>query len=128
LSDHPFAGLLPWGPTTCWVLGPVEIVSDGRTGSTGGPKPTTLFTLLATHAGHGVSFDAIVESIWGLAPPRQTGAAVHTYGSSPRRSIAVLHEEDVLLRAGGGYVLAVDPEHVDVFRFYQATACGRPDG
>jgi DNA-binding SARP family transcriptional activator/tetratricopeptide (TPR) repeat protein len=107
------------------VLGPVEIVSDGRTGSTGGPKPTTLLALLATHAGHAVSFDVIVEAIWGARPPRQARAAVHTYVSFLRRSIAVLHEEDVLLRSGGGYVLAVAPEHVDAFRFDLASAGGR---
>ncbi|MFC4856947.1 AfsR/SARP family transcriptional regulator [Actinophytocola glycyrrhizae] len=107
------------------ILGPIEISQNGRTASIGGPKPTTLLALLAIRAGQGVLFDEIVDSIWGTNPPKQTRAAVHTYVSSLRRSIAVLHDEDVLLRSGGGYLLAVDPERVDVFRFERDTARGR---
>ena len=103
------------------VLGPVEIARDGRTRGIGGPKPTTLLTLLAVRAGQGVSFDEIVEAIWGTEPPNQARAAVHTYVSSLRRSIG----EDVLARSGGGYVLAVEPERVDVVRFERDTARGR---
>lgn len=107
------------------VLGPVAVSGEGRAGAIGGPKPTTLLTLLAVRAGQGVSFDEIVEAVWGGDPPRQARTAVHTYVSSLRRSISDLHGDDVIVRAGGGYLLAVDPERVDVFRFERDTARGR---
>ncbi|MDQ3791015.1 MAG: AfsR/SARP family transcriptional regulator, partial [Actinomycetota bacterium] len=109
------------------ILGPIEIWRGGRTGSTGGPKPTTLLSLLAMRAGRGVSFDEIVDSIWGETPPKQTRAAVHTYVSTLRRSIAVLHDDEVLLRSGGGYLLAVAPECVDAVQFDQNAASARSD-
>jgi DNA-binding SARP family transcriptional activator len=107
------------------VLGPVEISRDGRAAAIGGPKPTTLLALLAIRAGQRVSFDEIVESIWGAEPPNRARAAVHTYVSSLRRSVAGLHDDDVIQRSGGGYVLAVRPEQVDVVRFERDTARGR---
>ncbi len=107
------------------MLGPVECARDGRAGAIGGPKPTTLLALLAVRAGRRVSFDEIVESIWGAGPPNQARAAVHTYVSSLRRSIAGARGEDVIVRSGGGYVLAVDPEQVDVLRFERDAAFGR---
>ena len=106
------------------ILGPIEMSRDGRPRSPGGPKPTTLLALLAIRAGQIVSFEEIVDAIWGTEPPNQARAAVHTYVSSLRRSIAAAHG-DVLLRSGGGYVLAVDPERVDVVRFDRDTALGR---
>lgn len=107
------------------ILGPIELSRDGRTGSLGGPKPMTLLAVLTVRAGQSVSFDEIVDAIWGTEPPNRTRAAVHTYVSSLRRSIAALHDRDLLLRTGGGYVLAVDHEWVDLFRFERDTARGR---
>src|ERR1043165_6744512 len=109
--------MLTIGQHDCWgrrmefrILGPIEICRGDRTASTGGPKPTTLLSLLAMRAGRGVSFEEIVDSIWGETPPKQTRAAVHTYVSTLRRSIAALRDDEVLLSSGGGYVLALDPE------------------
>ncbi|UVS82274.1 Regulatory protein AfsR [Actinokineospora sp. UTMC 2448] len=107
------------------ILGQVEVFHNGKTGSVGGPKPKTLLALLAVNAGSTVPFDGVVDAIWGEDPPQQARAAVHTYVSTLRRGISALCGDDVVLRAGGGYVLAVEPDQVDLRRFDLGCAAAR---
>jgi DNA-binding SARP family transcriptional activator len=103
------------------VLGPVEVVVDGRPVAVGGPKPRTLLALLAVRAGRVVPAEQLIDAIWGEEPPESARAAVHTYVSTLRRALV----EDVVVRGSGGYRLDVEQERVDLHVFSRETAAGR---
>src|SRR5512146_659331 len=69
----------PDGPDPRWirsvvteyrVLGPLEVMDDGRPLALGGQKQRALLALLLIHAGETLSVDRIVDELWGENPPR----------------------------------------------------------
>ncbi|TWP46837.1 SARP family transcriptional regulator [Lentzea tibetensis] len=102
------------------ILGPVEARDGNGPRPLGGPKPATLLALLASSAGEVVPLDRIVEALWGSRPPKNARATVHTYVSALRKAVT----SDVIIRRGGGYVLDVPAEQVDVAEFHRRVAEG----
>jgi DNA-binding SARP family transcriptional activator len=102
------------------VLGPLEVVRDGTPVPLGGPKPRALVAALLLRRGRAVSIDELVDALWGAEPPASAAASVHTYVSRLRRSLG-----EVLVARPPGYVLAVEPERLDVARFETRLAEGR---
>src|SRR2546430_9353181 len=51
------------------ILGPLEVVADGRQLPLGGPQQRALLAVLLLNAGRVVSTDRLVESLWGDEPP-----------------------------------------------------------
>jgi DNA-binding SARP family transcriptional activator len=47
------------------VLGPLEVVEDGRTIAIASERQRALLALLVLHAGHPVSTDRILDALWG---------------------------------------------------------------
>ncbi|MFS8103812.1 tetratricopeptide repeat protein [Lentzea alba] len=98
------------------VLGPVTAIAGGTGVPLGGPKPRTLLALLAMHAGSVVSFDRVVDALWGDRPPGQARAAIYTYVSALRRALPIV-------RRNSGYLLAVDD--IDLHAFDSLVGEGR---
>ncbi|SEK59559.1 AfsR/SARP family transcriptional regulator [Streptacidiphilus jiangxiensis] len=106
------------------VLGPV--VLRPRT-----PTATKVRALLATflvRAGEVVSSEALVDELWGEAPPRTVTTTVQVYISQLRTllaegSDAARHE--VLRTQPPGYRLQVEPHELDLSRFEALAADGR---
>ena len=96
------------------LLGPIEVVRDGRSLALGGAKPRALLALLLIHANEVVSRDRLIEALWGDRPP---GTADHSLDVQVSRLRKVFEADDVLLTRSGGYVLDVDPERIDIHRF-----------
>lgn len=106
------------------VLGPLRVVVAGRAVEIRRPKERAVLSLLAAHPGETVSADALVEGLWGAAPPATAGKTLQTYvhrlrGVLPEGSIAT---------DGSGYRLAVDPPQVDAVRFAADTTALLEDG
>ncbi|KOX12899.1 SARP family transcriptional regulator [Saccharothrix sp. NRRL B-16348] len=102
------------------VLGPVRVRAGGGPVEVGGPKPRTLLALLAVNAGRVVSLEKLVDALWGERPPGDSRSAIYTYVSTLRRALG-----DVLVRSGGGYLLSVRPDQVDLHVFTAEVGEGR---
>jgi DNA-binding SARP family transcriptional activator len=112
------------------VLGPVEVVLDGRTLQLGGPRPRALLALLLLRANSVVPAEKLIDELWGDAPPATAANVLQSYVSSLRR---VLGRETIETR-GRGYALRLPPGTLDLHRFERraaegsaALAAGRPD-
>lgn len=68
--------------------------------------------------------DAVIDELWGEAPPRQAQHAVQVYVSELRRALAPLAGGDVITWRAPGYVLVADPEAIDAQRFERLVAEG----
>jgi DNA-binding SARP family transcriptional activator len=102
---------------------------DGREIDLGPSRSRTLFTMLATHAGHVVSHDEIVDGLWADSPPGNPAGNIYTYVNRLRRALDPQRDpraSDKLLESvPPGYRLNVEDTTVDTTRFTTHLDTGR---
>jgi predicted ATPase/DNA-binding SARP family transcriptional activator len=103
------------------VLGPLEVVEGGRVSAPSGGKERAILARLLLEPDRPVSVDALLEAVW---PDRSPEAAARSLQVRLAHLRSFLEPERTrgerpsrLVRDGGGYRLAVDPEQVDATRF-----------
>lgn len=96
------------------VLGPLEVVADGRRYPLGGPKPQTILALLIASAGRRVSTDSLIDVAYGEDAPSGARRSVQTYISTLRRDLG-----DTIRPEPGGYLLDVAGHEVDAIQFQE---------
>jgi DNA-binding SARP family transcriptional activator/ABC-type transport system substrate-binding protein/streptogramin lyase len=104
------------------LLGPVEVLRDGRPIALGGGKPRALLALLLLRANEVVSRDRLIDALWGDRPP---GTADHGLDVQISRLRKAFEPDEPLVTRPGGYVLEVDAEQIDVRRFERLLEEGR---
>src|SRR2546423_1643424 len=97
------------------VLGPLEIRSPARPVSLGGGKPRALLADLLIHLGQIVSVDRLIDDLWGAAAPATARHALEVHVSQLRKALGP--QGGPLATRAPGYVLDVDPQHLDAFLF-----------
>ncbi|WP_429515920.1 BTAD domain-containing putative transcriptional regulator [Rhodococcus sp. BE178] len=99
-------------PVEVVLLGGVATRRDGVLIPLPGPRARALLVALARRPGHSRSAAALVEDVWGDAPPKSPANALHTQISRLRSALP-----DGAIEAGpAGYRLALAPEQVDLTR------------
>jgi DNA-binding SARP family transcriptional activator len=104
------------------VLGPLEVVDDGRALDLGGPKQRALLALLVLDANRPVSRDRLIDALWEDQPTATAGKALQVYVSQLRKTLG----RDRVVTAPGGYLLRAEGDEVDLARFQRLHAEGRP--
>ncbi|MGY1638911.1 AfsR/SARP family transcriptional regulator [Geodermatophilus sp. SYSU D00742] len=108
------------------VLGPIEVVVDGRVRSVPGAGERELLALLALSAGRVVGVPTLVEALWGETLPVSPGNALQVRVSRLRRALAAAGAPDALVvTRPPGYLLDVDRDRVDALRFTDRVAAAR---
>jgi DNA-binding SARP family transcriptional activator len=110
------------------ILGPVEARHGDRCLALGGPRPRALLATLLLNANQVVPISQLVEMLWGDRPPGEGKGTVQGYVCRLRRVFSsAMHGGDqhrVITRAPG-YLLAADPQELDLLRFEQLVARAR---
>jgi DNA-binding SARP family transcriptional activator/tetratricopeptide (TPR) repeat protein len=106
------------------VLGPLEVVDDGRIVPLDRRRLRALLAFLLLHANELVSSDRLIDEVWGPDPPKTAGASLQNYVSRLRKAIGT----QAIISQPPGYVLRVDPERFDLARFERLTADARGAG
>ena len=91
------------------ILGPLEVVDDGRAVDLGGPKQRALLALLLLHANEVVSPDVLADALWEGQPPPAAAKTLQAYVSRLRKALG----RDVLETRGHGYLLRVAQGELD---------------
>ncbi|RIV39183.1 AfsR/SARP family transcriptional regulator [Micromonospora radicis] len=103
------------------VLGPPEVVRDGRVVPLGGPKQRALLVLFLLRPNRFVAVDWLVDALWDGRPPPSADTTLRTYVAGLRRAVEPQRSpraaSRVLLSQPRGYQLRVDPDDVDAVRF-----------
>jgi DNA-binding SARP family transcriptional activator len=97
------------------VLGPFEVWADACPVRLNGRKQRALLAVLALRARQIVSKDILIAELWGETPPRTARNALHNYVSLVRRAIG----SGILQTRDQSYLLAIEPDQVDLLRFEQ---------
>ncbi|MGH3126659.1 MAG: AfsR/SARP family transcriptional regulator [Gaiellaceae bacterium] len=102
------------------VLGPLEVLDDGRPLDLGAPRQRALFAFLLLHANEVVSTDRLAEALWPEGIPRTAAKAIQVYVSALRKALGTAR--DLLETRGSGYVLRVAPDELDLREFERLLA------
>jgi DNA-binding SARP family transcriptional activator len=96
------------------ILGPLEVVEQGRVLALGGPMQRALLALLLTRANEVVSADRLVDELWGAEQPRTPVNALQYHVSQLRKALA---PHEVIVTQEPGYVIRVGSDELDLIRF-----------
>jgi DNA-binding SARP family transcriptional activator len=112
------------------ILGPLEVLEEGRLVALGGGKPRALLAVLLLHPNEVLTTDRLVEELWGEHAPPTAAKAVHVHVSRLRKALAAgagngTSGEDVLVTRERGYELRLDPERLDSNCFERLITEGR---
>lgn len=105
------------------LLGRFDVIVDGVPLALGGRRQRAVLAVLAVNAGHMVSFDRLVDELWGEHPPPTAISTMQRYVSHLRRALA--GSSATIETRRPGYVLRVDPEAIDARRFERLVDEGR---
>jgi class 3 adenylate cyclase len=100
------------------LLGPLEVLVDGRELELRRPKQRSLLALLLLRAGEVVSTDSLVEELWAGKPPKTAVGSLQNLVSELRKALG----RDAVKTRAPGYVLAIEPDRVDFHRFERLVA------
>ncbi len=100
------------------ILGPLEVLDDGRQLALGGTRQRALLAILLLHANEVVSTDRLVEELWGENPPETGAKALQVAVSQLRKTLqSTAGADGLLVTRSPGYLLNVHPGELDLDRF-----------
>jgi DNA-binding SARP family transcriptional activator len=102
------------------VLGPLEVVQEGRVVEMGAPRQRAVLGFLLLHANEVVPTDRLAEALWPSKIPKTATKAIQVYVSALRKAFG--SARDVLETRGPGYVLRVRAGELDLHEFERLVA------
>jgi predicted ATPase/DNA-binding SARP family transcriptional activator len=97
------------------ILGPFEVLVDGRRVSLRAAKPRALLAILLLHAREPVSTDRLIADLWTDRPPATAAKNLQTYVSQLRKALGAR----TISTGPAGYQLEVGRDGLDARRFEQ---------
>jgi class 3 adenylate cyclase/DNA-binding winged helix-turn-helix (wHTH) protein len=95
------------------ILGPLEVVDEGRPVPLDRRRLRALLGFFLLHANDLVTSDRLIDEVWGPNPPKTAAASLQNHISRLRKALGA----ETILSQAGGYVLRVDPERFDLAQF-----------
>src|SRR4051794_18010073 len=99
------------------ILGPLEVVVDGRPVRLGGPNQRAALTLLLLNPNRVVAIERLADALYAGAPPVTAVTQVQRQISELRKLLGA----DAIETRAPGYLLRVEPDELDLGRFERWT-------
>ena len=102
------------------ILGPLEVVDQGRELSLTGGKQSALLAILLLHPNEVVPSDRLIDELWGERAPPTAAKSLQVHVSRLRAAFddsGANGGDGVVLTRGGGYLVRVRPGELDCDRF-----------
>ncbi len=104
------------------LLGPLVVEDERRPVHVAAGKESALLALLLVRRADVLANDRIVDELWGETPPENATKSVQVYISRLRKVLGA----DRIETTPGGYRIRLEPGELDVERFEELAAAGRP--
>jgi DNA-binding SARP family transcriptional activator len=108
-------------PVHIHILGPVEIVADGREIPIAGKHQRALIAALASEAGRVVSGAQLIDTLWGDRPPATARTKLQGHVCAVRKALNNRAQGTAarwpLLTRPPGYLLSIEGVSVDLLRY-----------
>jgi DNA-binding SARP family transcriptional activator len=112
------------------LLGPLEVLVDGRPVLLGGPRQRAVLVCLLAQPNTVVPATRLIDELWEDDPPASAPNVLQGYVSQLRKALG----KEAIETRGGGYLVRVDAQALDLLRFERlahhgslALADDRPD-
>ena len=102
------------------ILGPLEVLEDGRQIDLGSAKQRALLAVLLLHANEVVSTDRLIDALWEDDSPETGRKTLQVYVSQLRKALG----KERLQTQAPGYMLRVEQDELDLARFQRLLAEG----
>jgi len=102
------------------VLGPLEATVDGQALALGPPRHRALLVLLLAQANQVVPSTRLIDELWGEDPAPSAANILQGAVSQLRKALG----KDAIETRGSGYVVRVEPDHLDVHHFERLAETG----
>ncbi|MGM9467907.1 NB-ARC domain-containing protein [Streptomyces murinus] len=109
------------------LLGPVELVHEGRSLDVGGPRQRVVLAMLGLNVNRTLSTEQLIDAVWGDAPPVTARGQIQVAISTLRKQFARAGRPDAIRTRAPGYVLELAPESVDSLEFDRLVTTARED-
>jgi DNA-binding SARP family transcriptional activator/tetratricopeptide (TPR) repeat protein len=112
------------------ILGPLEVLDEGRAVALAGDKQRALLALFLLHPNETLSSDRLIDELWGEHPPATAAKTLQVHISRLRKALAGAEDDgsaDLVVTREHGYELALDPECLDAHRFQELVGRGRTE-
>ena len=112
------------------ILGPLEVLDEGRAVALGGSKQRALLALFLLHANETLSTERLIDELWGERPPANAAKTVQMQISRLRKALADEPGDGsagVVVTRERGYELRLDPDRLDSHQFERLAAKGRSE-
>jgi DNA-binding SARP family transcriptional activator len=106
------------------ILGPLEVLENGRQLALGSPRQRALLARLLLDADRVVSIDQLIDALWPEDPPVSARHALEVYVSRLRKQLHADGGARLETRAPG-YALHLDGDHFDARQFERLIQEGR---
>ena len=105
------------------ILGPLQVLDEGRELPLGGAKQRALLARLLLEPNRVVSRDRLIDELWAASPPDTAATALQVYVSQLRKALG----RDRILTRPPGYLLQVGDGDLDLHRFERLVATAREE-
>src|SRR5687767_5732741 len=106
------------------LLGEVEARVDGRVVDLGHARQRCVLAVLLIEASRVVTVDQLLARVWAEEPPLRARNTLAGYVTRLRQALATANDV-TLTRRPSAYLLAVEPQAVDLHRFHTLVAQAR---
>ncbi|MCG5218909.1 AfsR/SARP family transcriptional regulator [Streptosporangium sp. KLBMP 9127] len=106
-------------------LGPWEVEADGIPVKIAGLRRIGVLARLALAAGQAVPTDRLLADVWAHSSAMTAAKQLHIVVSKLRETFAPYGGAEIIQTVPGGYLLAVDRDHVDAHAFTRLSARAR---
>lgn len=107
------------------ILGPVEVVHEGRAIALGGSRERAVLALLLASANRVVSAERLADDLWCGEPPARAAHSVQVFVSRLRKALREAGVDGIIVSQRPGYLARVPLESLDAARFEQLVAAAR---
>ncbi|CAL9654957.1 hypothetical protein SUDANB108_06771 [Streptomyces sp. enrichment culture] len=107
------------------VLGPLEVLRDGRPLRIDAAKVRLLLAALLADANHVVTVETLVHRLWGDSPPGRARNTLQNYVLRLRRALGCAAGGAPVLTRPHGYLIEAAPDTLDLHRFTALVREGR---
>jgi len=105
------------------ILGPLEVLEEGRPVALGGAKQRALLAVLLLYPNEVVSRDRLIDELWGGEPPDTAHTALQVHVSQLRKLLG----RDTIVTQTPGYLIRVSDGELDLHRFERLVATARAE-
>jgi DNA-binding SARP family transcriptional activator len=110
------------------ILGPLEVLDEGRSIALGGGKQRALLALLLLHPNETLTTDRLINELFGEQASATAAKTLQVYISRLRKALAAgARDGGEVVTRERGYELRLDPDHLDAHRFERLVDEGRSD-